>query len=158
MLIYLDKIYKPSLFIQEMKKFFITLLVILIIGIGSFYLLKSDPSVTGNVVAPNPQVNSLDKNVKIFVITGDHLRFFIDGVENPDIKVRQGDKIRIEYKSTEGFHDWRVDEFNAATEKVNPEGGMTSVEFIADKKGMFEYYCSVGQHRANGMKGNFIVE
>ncbi len=36
--------------------------------------------------------------------------------------------------------------------------GKTFVEFTADKKGTFEYYCSVGEHRVNGMKGKFIVE
>ena len=48
-------------------------------------------------------------------------------------------------------------EFNAATEKV-AAGVSSSVEFVADKKGTFEYYCSVGQHRANGMKGKLIVK
>lgn len=152
-----------------MKKLFVTLLAILIIGIGAFYLLKSDPSVTGNVIAENQQGNSVNnplvnenansaESVKTFIVTGSHLRFFINGVENPDIVVKQGDKVRIEYTSTEGFHDWKIDEFAAATEKVKPEDGMTSVEFIANKKGTFEYYCSVGQHRANGMKGSLIVE
>ena len=149
-----------------MKKSLLAVLIILIIAIGAFYFLRSDSSVTGNAIAI-PEKNSANENsevtgkaesVKTFVITGDHLRFFIDGVENPEIKVKQGDKVRIEYSSTEGFHDWRVDEFNAATEKVKPENGMTAVEFIADQKGTFEYYCSVGQHRANGMKGNLIVE
>lgn len=144
-----------------MKKLLITLLIILIIAIGGFYLLKSDSqSVTGNVIAENPSkniANENSENVKTFIVTGARLKFFIDGVENPDIKVTEGDKVRIEFTSTEGFHDWKIDEFNAATKKVNA-GGSTSVEFIADKKGTFEYYCSVGEHRANGMKGKFIVE
>ena len=32
------------------------------------------------------------------------------------------------------------------------------VEFVASIAGTFEYYCSVGEHRAKGMKGNLIVE
>jgi len=32
------------------------------------------------------------------------------------------------------------------------------VEFTADTPGEFEYYCSVGQHRANGQVGKLIVE
>jgi plastocyanin len=66
--------------------------------------------------------------------------------------------VRIEFTALEGFHDWKVDVFDAATEKVRPENGMTSVEFVADAIGTFEYYCSVGQHRAQGMVGNLIVE
>ncbi|HEY5714693.1 MAG TPA: plastocyanin/azurin family copper-binding protein [Candidatus Gracilibacteria bacterium] len=48
-------------------------------------------------------------------------------------------------------------EFDAATEKVNTDGE-TSVTFVADKKGTFEFYCSVGSHRTNGMVGTLIVE
>jgi len=95
--------------------------------------------------------------VKTFIVTEENFKFFIDGVENPEIKVQKGDRIHIEFESTSGFHDWVIDEFDAATQKVS-EGETTSVDFIATETGTFEYYCSVGNHRAQGMKGNFIVE
>jgi len=95
--------------------------------------------------------------VKTFIVTGENFKFFIDGVENPEIKVQKGDRVRIEFESTTGFHDWVIDEFDAATQKVS-EGETTFVDFIATETGTFEYYCSVGNHRAQGMKGNFIVE
>src|SRR3989344_6052704 len=137
-----------------MNKLLIGLVILLGVGVLSFFILSnnSNSNVTGNVVADNPE-----EDVKVFVIDSSHLRFYMNGVENPTIKVKEGDKVRIEFTSSEGFHDWVLDEFNAATTKVNP-GESSSVEFIADKKGTFEYYCSVGKHRANGMKGKFIVE
>jgi len=137
-----------------MKKALISLVVILIVIIAGFYLISNSQSITGNTILDNSDKNN---EVKTFTVTGSYLRFYIDGAENPDIRVNEGDKVRIEFTSEEGFHDWKVDEFNAATQKVNP-GTAASIEFIADKKGAFEYYCSVGQHRANGMKGNLIVE
>lgn len=73
------------------------------------------------------------------------------------IEVNEGDVVRINFQSKGGFHDWVVDEFNAHTDQVNP-GTLTSVTFIADKAGTFEYYCSVGQHRAHGMVGKLIVK
>lgn len=139
-----------------MNKILITTIIVLIVAIGGLYVLNVLLPVTGNALSGGKE-KSDSASVKTFVVTGDHLRFFIDGVESPDIKVRQGDNVRIEFSSTEGFHDWKVDEFNAATEKV-ALGKTTSVEFVADKNGVFEYYCSVGQHRANGMKGKLIVE
>ncbi len=54
-------------------------------------------------------------------------------------------------------HDWVVDEFDAKIAQV-AAGKTTSVEFVADKTGTFEYYCSVGKHRQNGMVGKLIVE
>ena len=77
--------------------------------------------------------------------------------QNPELRVQEGDRVRIEFTSTKGFHDWRADEFNVATTQVK-DGGSTSVEFVANKKGVFEYYCGIGQHRANGMKGKLVVE
>ena len=108
---------------------------------------------TGNAI----EHSSTDNSVKTFVVDSSHLRFYIQGVENPPITVNAGDRVRIEFSSSEGFHDWVIDEFNAYTDRVKA-GEKSSVEFVADIKGEFEYYCSVGQHRANGMKGKFIVQ
>ena len=82
---------------------------------------------------------------------------FSYGYSMEEIKVKQGDTVTINLTNSGGLHDWVVDEFDAATEKIS-EGGNTSVTFVADKKGTFEYYCSVGAHRAQGMVGNLIVE
>jgi len=128
----------------------VAVVIVAAVAIGIFFYNSS----TGNVVADNIDSNL---NVKTFSISGGNFKFYIDGVENPDIVVKQEDKVRIEFNNEEGFHDWKVDEFNAATEKV-AAGVSSSVEFVADKKGTFEYYCSVGQHRANGMKGKLIVQ
>ncbi len=98
-----------------------------------------------------------DADVEIMV-TGENFVFYVDGVENPDIVVQEGDTVTVTFSSTEGFHDWVVDEFDAATEQVRTADGETSVTFVASEKGTYEYHCSVGSHRANGMVGNLIVE
>lgn len=103
------------------------------------------------------QETTAERNTTTFVLTGENFKFLMDGVEAPELRVKQGDVVRIEFTSTSGFHDWIVDEFGAATERVR-DGESTFVEFVADQKGTFEYYCGVGSHRANGMKGNLIVE
>lgn len=74
-----------------------------------------------------------------------------------EIKVKQGDRVRITVTNKGGFHDWKLDEFSLATKQLQADQSET-IEFVADKRGTFEYYCSVGQHRAMGMKGNLIVE
>ncbi|MFH1404292.1 MAG: plastocyanin/azurin family copper-binding protein [Candidatus Altiarchaeota archaeon] len=98
-----------------------------------------------------------DGDAKAFSLSGVNFKFLMDGVENPEIRVKRGDRVRIEFTSTQGLHDWVVDEFNARTERLQAPGS-ASIEFTADKTGTFEYYCSVGQHRQMGMKGNLVVE
>lgn len=74
-----------------------------------------------------------------------------------EIRVKEGYWINIIFTNKDGFHDWVLDEFNARTGRINA-GETATIEFIADKKGTFEYYCSVGQHRQMGMVGKLIVE
>ena len=73
------------------------------------------------------------------------------------ITVKKGQTVRIELTITEGMHDWVLDEFSAATKQAS-SGDTVTVVFTADKSGEFEYYCSVGNHRAQGMIGTLIVE
>ena len=55
------------------------------------------------------------------------------------------------------MHDFVIDELNVKSE-ITKGGNSTVVEFTPDTAGTFEFYCSVGQHRANGMVGKLIVE
>lgn len=75
-----------------------------------------------------------------------------------EIRVNQGDTVRIVFSNTGTMmHDWTLDEFNAATKTIGP-GETDTIEFVANKTGEFEFYCSVGNHRAQGMVGTLIVE
>ena len=73
-----------------------------------------------------------------------------------EIRVNRGDTVRITYVNTRGVHDWVLDEFDAATSRISA-GQSETVEFVADRAGEFEFYCSVPGHRARGMYGRFIV-
>jgi plastocyanin len=79
------------------------------------------------------------------------------GYSETELRVKMGDTVTINLTNSDGFHDWVIDEFGVATDKIQT-GGNTSVTFVAERAGTFEYYCSVGSHRANGMVGNLIVE
>lgn len=93
-----------------------------------------------------------EADIKVFNVTGHNFAFSMD-----EIRVQEGDTVTINFESTDGYHDWVVDEFGAATERVR-ENTPTSVTFVANKAGSYEFYCSVGAHRAQGMVGTLIVE
>ncbi len=102
--------------------------------------------------APEEGKEAAGPSVKSFDITGKNFAF-----SQSEIRVKKGDNVRINFTSTDGFHDWSIEGFNASTKQVNT-GESASVEFVAGKAGTFEYYCSVGNHRQLGMKGNLLVE
>ena len=70
--------------------------------------------------------------------------------------VKKGARVKVTFKNGGGTHDFRIDGYNVGT-NVMQNGQSQTFEFVADKAGIFEFYCSVGNHRAMGMKGTFTV-
>lgn len=94
---------------------------------------------------------STTANVREFTVDGNNYSF------SPNtMTVKKGDTVRVTFKNVGGMHDWVLDEFNARTPRISSDKTAV-VEFVADKVGTFEYYCSVGNHRAMGMKGTLTV-
>lgn len=89
--------------------------------------------------------------VKEITVTSQDLNFV-----QQEIRVNRGDVIRLTYENGGGTHNWALDEFDAATEVISG-GESTTIEFVADTAGTFEFYCDVGNHRALGMVGSFVV-
>jgi len=73
------------------------------------------------------------------------------------ITVKKGEKVEIVLSSSQGAHDIKIDALGVASKTVNT-GETATVEFTPTKAGTYEYYCSIGAHRAMGMKGTLIVE
>ena len=73
------------------------------------------------------------------------------------IRVKQGDTVKIIFTNNGGFHNFALDEFGIKFDAIKT-GETKTVQFVADKKGRFEYYCSVANHRQKGQKGQFVVE
>ncbi len=74
-----------------------------------------------------------------------------------ELKVKQGDLVRIKVTNTKGMHDFNLDEFGISKVET-PLNQEVIIEFVANKTGTFEYYCSKPNHRAKGHWGKLIVE
>ena len=130
-------------------KILISLIVLVIVVSAGFYLFPKEEMVIENL---NKEDVMEQVEAKVFNLTGMNFAF-----STTEIRVQEGDTVTINFESTQGFHDWVINEFEVGTERV-VEGDSSSVTFVADKKGEFEFYCSVGDHRAKGMVGKLIVE
>lgn len=97
------------------------------------------------------QSSSVSSEAREIIVSGSNFKF-----SPAALSVKNGEKIKIIFKNEGGYHDFTINEFNVATKKING-GEEDAVEFIADKAGQFEYYCSIGNHRAMGMRGTLVV-
>ena len=146
----------------------IVIAVLVLGGIGGGLYMASQPkilpgpTVETNSTMPVPKTTGSDvvekvvENngpVKEFTVTGSSFKF------SPNtITVKKGDTVRVNFKSSGGtLHNFVIDEFDVATSQLGDEE-TEEVEFVADKSGTFEYYCSMGNHRAMGMVGKLVVE
>ena len=128
----------------------VIVLLLVLLGLG-FYTMRSKDATPSSAASATPST-SAGGTVRTITIQGENFSF------DPDvIRVQKGDTLRVTFRSMNGLHDWAVDEFNARTTRVGT-GQTATVEFVADHTGNFEYYCSVGNHRAMGMRGALIVE
>lgn len=155
-----------------MKRTYVTLIVLVILVVGAVLIFgkgkmaqapvaetTTTPQTSGSTVTNPPAANTTNTAtppttapVKEFTVVGQNFSF-----TPSTITVNKGDKVKITFSNVNGFHDFRIDEFGAATPKT--QSPATEVlEFTASKAGSFEYYCSVGSHRMMGMKGTLIVK
>lgn len=144
-----------------MKYILITLAVLVTLGGVTYAIIQQSdarPVPTASlapsplVSAPSPSANM--PSLKQFTLaTGDDYAFSLK-----TITVKKGDTVRITLtnSSTEMSHDFTLDEFDVQSEEI--EGGQTTtVEFMADRVGEYEYYCSLWDHREKGQVGTLIV-
>ncbi len=146
-------------------KNFIILVVVAIALVGIYFLFtKSRPAQTTNQVqvnvtqAPLPQSTSpsaaVQDNGKVHEITITAKQF----VFNPsEIRVKEGEKVRLKITSVDVTHGFALPEFNVNA-TLDPQKEQT-VEFVANKKGEFTFFCSVVCGRGHrDMTGKLIVE
>ena len=127
------------------------IIVVVIIGIVVYAGSTKAPVASSNNLTDTTSTGATS-TVKSFTVSGKNFSF-----SPSTMSVKKGDTVKIIFKNTSGFHDLRIDEFNVATKQIEA-GKEDTVQFVADKTGTFEYYCSVGNHRAMGMKGTLTVQ
>lgn len=149
---------------MQNKNLLIVIIVVLVLGgVYAFTSLKPNAEAPSEVntdgvsnTMPVPGAEGVNEMVvsqetKTYIVEGDNFSF-IPNVMN----VKKGDRVKITFKNKEGFHDLKIDEFGVATPQIKA-GEEATVEFVADKVGSFDYYCSVGSHRQMGMVGKLTI-
>lgn len=139
-----------------MKNIMIVVLVLIFLGVGGYYLMNrrqdttmpepySEPVIEESMITP--------QEAKEFTL--DSFEF---GYDRKTLTVQKGDTVTITLTNSGKMpHDWIVDEFTGAKTKQIKNGETDTITFVADTAGEYEFYCSVGKHRAQGMVGTLTV-
>lgn len=125
------------------------------LGIGYFlYQKRQSQTLLPQVpVQTQDQTGTFQENVKEIIVEGKEFSF-----SPPTINLTKGEKVRVTFKNVGGSsHNLVIDELGVAT-KIVPPGGVESIEFVADKSGIFTFYCSVGNHKELGMEGKLEIK
>ena len=153
--------------------FVAVVVVIVLIGGGWWFYSQSTPVDTSGAAGTMLEGSEMPDNGMV----GGDAQMPLPGTDTPDtvvvreftvkgssfsfapaaMSVKKGETVRVTFVNEAGTHDWVLDEFTGARTKVLGAGASETVEFVADKAGTFEYYCSVGKHREMGMKGTLTV-
>lgn len=136
-----------------MNKTFLVVVVIAVLG-GGYYLINKQAASQPVMqeITGSPTQAKMEKGAAEFTVEGTPFAFSVK-----EMRVKKGDTVTVTFVNKEGMHDWVLDEFNVKTKQIKA-GETETVTFVADAAGTFEYYCSVGEHRAKGMIGKLIVE
>lgn len=140
----------------------ITVVIIAVIALagGIYFLSKKSSGSLNNTVnsgtsatASKAPVATSNQPVKEITVSGKEFSF-----SPAKLSVNKGDRVKLVFKNTGKMqHDFVIDEFSVAT-KVIAGGAEDTVEFTPTDSGNFEFYCSVGNHKAQGMKGTLEVK
>lgn len=105
------------------------------------------------IAEDSPQTANQPPAVKEIVIVGSDFSF-----SPSSIAVKQGESVRLIFKNEgETTHNLTIQGLNKQTNTIG--GGQIDVlEFTAPVSGIYDFICSVSDHRARGMTGKFITQ
>ena len=153
---------------EKKASIFIIAILVLVVLIGGFFLFSggfnsSSSSSSNNVqgIVAAEKNNSQDTGSASESSTPEIKEFNVIAKKwdfSPStITVNEGDTVILNVESIDVTHGFVISEFGVS-ERLEP-GKTTTVEFIADKKGTYTFFCNVYCGRGHSsMRGTLIVE
>lgn len=136
----------------------IVIVIVLVAGAAYLYTTSNNqPAVndTTEIIQQEEVVDDTqmeaDTDTVVMEVSGANFSF-----TPPTMTVKKGQKVKVVFTANDMQHDFVIDELDVRSQIVTA-GNTTEVEFTPTEAGEFEYYCSVGNHRAQGMVGTLTV-
>ncbi len=153
-----------------MKVAVIALVLVAVLGLGGYFFFTnrnsqetSDTSGTTVGTSGSPLAAPADASVAVgntkvttreILMEASEFKF----VPN-EIRVKKGETVKITMKNTGRMqHNWMVEGLGGSSIDTTSAGQTGAITITPSQKGTFTTYCSVGNHRQQGMVGKLIVE
>ena len=147
---------------NNMTTMVVVSIAIIIAVLGGIYILNSQQSTstqdvmeegTDKMENEDKTMDGMDlENVQTVTLEGGSFYY-----EPNQITVKKGATVKVVLNSVDMEHDFVIDELGVSMPIVK-SGDSGEVTFVADTPGEYEFYCSVSNHRQQGMTGTLIVE
>lgn len=144
---------------------YLTLALVVALAVGSYFFFSQRNLGSPGFASPSPAMtNSLQPSVAgINAVTDSEAKAQVIQVEGgsyyyepSEIRVKLGQPVTIRLTSVDKMHDFVIDELDVASDTAETDETV-EVNFTPDRTGEFEFYCSIEDHRENGMVGTLIV-
>lgn len=137
-------------------RYFVLLLIIVIGGVFvTLQSTKNNPKkkeTSSLVITETSTATQTNEAVKEIALIAKQWDF-----APPEVRVKQGDKVRLTIKSIDVSHGFFLPDFKINATLIPQKEAV--VEFIADKQGTFIFSCNIACGSGhNGMRGTLIVE
>lgn len=153
---------------MKSQKFIVITILLLILAVGYFYMKQSPVEKVDNTMEvelknedetllPEDEITQtedkmIEENPSSVQLNASNFTF-----EVSEVRAKVGEVLVVTVTNDQGVHDFVIDELGVST-GIIPEGESIEVAIPTDKPGIYEYYCSIGEHRKMGMKGTLIIE
>jgi plastocyanin len=141
--------------------------IVMVIGIGAVALTRGDNNSSSHldsarqsesstaIPANNETTPEAIVNSDVIVdIVGSNFEFS----ENK-INAKPGDIVTVEYSVDGGSHDFVIDALGVQSDVLSGDDSTTVTFTIPEDAAgeTYSFYCSIGNHRAQGMEGQLVI-
>lgn len=138
------------------KNLIIGLLVIIVVGVGGYFLVYGKKTATqGNIYQPVTSNSTTQDTTGARQISISAKEF---AFSQSTINITKGEKVAIVFTNDGTFsHNFTIADLGLATKTIAP-GESDTLIFTPSQSGSFGYACTVDSHKDRGMSGTLVVQ
>jgi plastocyanin len=135
----------------------IVFVLVALVVVGGYLLMRGRSTTNSTTAVPTSTTNTGVQPVETtetFMVEGSEFAF-----SPASMVVTAGTPVSVTFTNTGKMpHDFVIDEISGARTQILQPGQSETIQFTPPAAGTFTYYCSVGNHRSQGMEGTLTVQ